>query len=218
MITTNETYDVLYLKQNITEIPESTGVYIYYDEQHGGAYVGQTTNLRKRFSQHLSKSNAYDERFASFLQKNPENFSYYLVELGVNKNILRSLEAKYIKKLNSINAGYNIKKEYDNGYHNTFLNKVQNNVAVLEKEQNNLNKKLTNSLLLQKRNLQKVEKIQKKLDHANNLLSIEQNKNNKLEEKIVDLNIAHQKEKAEIINSYNELVKKYNLLVSEKVK
>lgn len=120
MIKTNETYDVLYLKQNITEIPESTGVYIYYDEQHGGAYVGQTTNLRNRFLQHLSKSNAYDERFASFLQKNPENFSYYLVELDVNKDILRSLEAKYIKKLNSINAGYNIKKEYDNGYHNTF--------------------------------------------------------------------------------------------------
>lgn len=218
MITTNETYDVLYLKQNITEIPESTGVYIYYDEQHGGAYVGQTTNLRNRFLQHLSKSNAYDKRFASFLQKNPENFSYYLVELGVNKDILRSLEAKYIKKLNSINAGYNIKKEYDNGYHNTFLNKVQNNVAVLEKEQHILNKKLTNSLLLQKRNLQKVEKLQKKLDHVNNLLSIEQNKRNKLEEKIVDLNIAHQKEKAEIINSYNELVKKYNLLVSEKIK
>lgn len=60
--------------------------------------------------------------------------------------------------------------------------------------------------------------LQKKLDHANNLLSIEQNKRNKLEEKIVDLNIAHQKERAEIINSYNELVKKYNLLVSEKFK
>lgn len=218
MIITNKTYDVLYLKNNINEIPESTGVYIYYDEQHGGAYVGQTTNLRNRFLQHLSKSNAYDKRFASFLQKNPENFSYYLVELDVNKNILRSLEAKYIKKLNSINAGYNIKKEYDNGYHNTFLNKAENNLAVLEKEQKHLNKKLKDALLLQKKHLQKSEKLQKEIDQVNNLLSIERNKNNKLEEKILTLSIDHQKEQSEMIDKYNELVKKYNLLVSEKIK
>ena len=66
--------------------------------------------------------------------------------------------------------------------------------------------------------MQKSEKLQKEIDQLNNLLSIERNKNNKLEEKILALSIDHQKEQSEMIDKYNELVKKYNLLVSEKIK
>lgn len=90
-------------------IPDTTGIYLYLDEDTGKYYIGKSVNLRKRFRQHLNNQNVKNARSFDYnLQTHPEHFYYRVLIYGVDPSILDSLETTYIERYNAVSDGYNM--------------------------------------------------------------------------------------------------------------
>lgn len=93
--------------KNRDRIPEAIGVYQFCFRQPGVrgfvvGYVGRTTNLRKRFGQHISGSGC--PRVAAYLEKkrrNPRlpNLYYRQIQISTIREA-KALEASLLSKLN----------------------------------------------------------------------------------------------------------------------
>ncbi len=76
---------VPYSLQNRNKVPTLSGVYLITDMYGNIKYVGQATDLRRRFEEHLS----YQEQNTSlrnFIQNNYAVFQYAIINYQSNRN------------------------------------------------------------------------------------------------------------------------------------
>lgn len=107
MLRENEQMNVDKLIQDVKQIPEISGIYLYLDEDTGKVYVGQALNLRQRFIQHLKSKNNRKVSFDVNLQQRSSDFYYSILIMGVDPSILDSLEVMYIERFHAVDDGYN---------------------------------------------------------------------------------------------------------------
>ena len=99
--------------KGISDLKEVSGIYIVTNDLNKNNYIGQSTNIKKRFySHHLSdyknkNSSCYNTKFYKALRKyGINNFSVIILE-ECEKQMLNEREKYYIKKYDSYKHGYN---------------------------------------------------------------------------------------------------------------
>ena len=95
------------------------GIYKIENLINGKIYIGQSIHIEKRWQEHCrTSSNSLISKAIQIYGK--ENFSFQILEEVQDISILNTLEAKYIKKFNSlVPNGYNI-LIIDNEQHHQF--------------------------------------------------------------------------------------------------
>jgi predicted GIY-YIG superfamily endonuclease len=90
--------------------------YIYSYELNGKHYIGSTRDINKRKQEHKSGTKAGNTKFKNAIAVHGyDNFNFKVLETLEFNNIkdLWELEDKYISKYDSINNGYNIRRNID---------------------------------------------------------------------------------------------------------
>lgn len=88
-------------------------IYRFENKINGMSYVGCTTNLKKRVSNHKSESynsntSNYNTRFHEAIRTyGIDNFKFEIIATGTTENCFE-IEKAYIKAYNSVNNGYNV--------------------------------------------------------------------------------------------------------------
>lgn len=97
------------LKKTIQSLPDTPGVYRYYDKKRNLLYIGKAKNLKKRVSSYFQSSKAHNER--TTLMVSLVNFIEY-TQVKTEKEAL-ILEANLI---NNLQPKYNIALKDDKSY------------------------------------------------------------------------------------------------------
>lgn len=87
----------------------STGIYKYTNKINNNIYIGLSSNIEKRYQQHLTASKQINPKMTidkAIKKYGIENFLFEIVEL-CNENQLDEKEKYWIKYYNSYNNGYN---------------------------------------------------------------------------------------------------------------
>lgn len=101
------------------------GIYLINNNVNNKAYVGQSKDIEKRWSDHkclgktTSKSNSVANKYPLYRAMRKygvENFYLTILEEVEDYNQLDSIENKYIEKYNSITNGYNQRITSSSGY------------------------------------------------------------------------------------------------------
>ena len=90
--------DNLGIKIQLTTIPETPGVYQFYDSDEKVIYVGKAKNLKKRVKSYFTKK--HDDAKTSLLVKKITNIKYVIVEsetdaLLLENNLIKKYQPKY---------------------------------------------------------------------------------------------------------------------------
>jgi excinuclease ABC subunit C len=89
-----------HLKQIISSLPESPGIYKYFDKTGTLIYIGKAKNLKKRVSSYFSK-NHYENRKTAVMVSKIEDIHFTLVETEIDALLLEnSLIKKFQPKFN----------------------------------------------------------------------------------------------------------------------
>ena len=89
-----------HLKQIISSLPESPGIYKYFDKTGTLIYIGKAKNLKKRVSSYFSK-NHYENRKTAVMVSKIEDIHFTLVETDIDALLLEnSLIKKFQPKFN----------------------------------------------------------------------------------------------------------------------
>lgn len=99
------------LNENDKEIPESSGVYAYIEEDTGYLYIGKAVNLKQRYRQHKYNKKGKEGSIDYQLYNFPENFTYRILIYGVDPSVLESLEGTFIQRYDATKIGYNIRDD-----------------------------------------------------------------------------------------------------------
>lgn len=88
-----------YIKTILKTIPESAGVYQYYDDEGKILYVGKAKNLKKRVSSYFTKDQ-YDSRKTALLVRKIKDIKFIVVEseldaLLLENNVIKEYQPKY---------------------------------------------------------------------------------------------------------------------------
>ena len=87
-----------------------SGIYIITNKINGKKYIGQSNNMRKRFSDYNSK-NKKDSRpiYQDIRKFGSDNFTFEIIELDNERELMDEKETYYIKKFNTLDPdfGYN---------------------------------------------------------------------------------------------------------------
>ena len=88
-----------YIKTILKTIPESAGVYQYYDDEGKILYVGKAKNLKKRVSSYFTKDQ-YDSRKTVLLVRKIKDIKFIVVEseldaLLLENNVIKEYQPKY---------------------------------------------------------------------------------------------------------------------------
>jgi excinuclease ABC subunit C len=75
------------LKQIISSLPESPGIYKYYDKTGTLIYIGKAKSLRKRVSSYFNK-NHYENRKTAVLVSKIVDIQFTLVETEIDALLL----------------------------------------------------------------------------------------------------------------------------------
>lgn len=106
-----------YCKYSLTKnkrgmIPRTSGIYCFKNNINGKCYIGQAINIRTRINQHLSalkKNNLHYLIYRAFNKHGIENFSLYIIEENISRDLLNERETYWIKYFNSLApTGYNL--------------------------------------------------------------------------------------------------------------
>ena len=99
--------------KNIKNLPARCGIYMVVNTINNKKYIGQSTNIKKRFQSHhlvdyKNENNCnYNTKFYQALRKyGIDNFEVIVLKLCEEKE-LDALEIKYIKEFNTFQDGYN---------------------------------------------------------------------------------------------------------------
>lgn len=88
------------IKQIISSLPESPGIYKYFDKTGTLIYIGKAKNLKKRVSSYFSK-NHYENRKTAVMVSKIEDIHFTLVETEIDALLLEnSLIKKFQPKFN----------------------------------------------------------------------------------------------------------------------
>ncbi len=88
------------IKQIISSLPESPGIYKYFDKSGTLIYIGKAKNLKKRVSSYFSK-NHYENRKTAVMVSKIEDIHFTLVETEIDALLLEnSLIKKFQPKFN----------------------------------------------------------------------------------------------------------------------
>ncbi len=89
-----------HLKQIISSLPDSPGIYKYYDKSENLIYIGKAKNLKKRVSSYFNK-NHYENRKTAVMVSKIEDIQFTLVETEIDALLLEnSLIKKFQPKFN----------------------------------------------------------------------------------------------------------------------
>ena len=89
-----------HLKEIISSLPETPGIYKYFDKDGTLIYIGKAKSLKKRVSSYFNK-NHHDSRKTEMLVSRICNIEFTLVETEIDALILEnSLIKKYKPKFN----------------------------------------------------------------------------------------------------------------------
>jgi excinuclease ABC subunit C len=77
------------LKQIISSLPESPGIYKYYDKTGTLIYIGKAKSLRKRVSSYFNK-NHYENRKTAVLVSKIVDIQFTLVETEIDALLLEN--------------------------------------------------------------------------------------------------------------------------------
>lgn len=151
-------YNVLELNNSLEEIPETTGVYAYINEETGHMYIGQSINLRKRYIEHMNNSRS---KIDKALNINPEIFSYRIIIQNVDASVLASIEASYINQFHTVEFGYNVRND------KLKAKKIEKESLIMQQEYQKLSE---NFFTLQKENTELVLAYNELLRKYNHLI------------------------------------------------
>ncbi|MFT6027833.1 MAG: excinuclease ABC subunit C, partial [Bacteroidia bacterium] len=87
------------IKTILKTIPESPGVYQYFDTEEAILYVGKAKNLKKRVSSYFTKDK-YDSRKTALLVRKIRDIKFIVVEseldaLLLENNLIKQHQPKY---------------------------------------------------------------------------------------------------------------------------
>jgi excinuclease ABC subunit C len=90
--------DNIGIKIQLATIPETPGVYQFYDSDEKVIYVGKAKNLKKRVKSYFTKK--HDDAKTSLLVKKITNIKYVIVEsetdaLLLENNLIKKYQPKY---------------------------------------------------------------------------------------------------------------------------
>ncbi|MFY8021088.1 MAG: excinuclease ABC subunit UvrC [Bacteroidia bacterium] len=89
-----------HLKEIISSLPESPGIYKYFDKEGTLIYIGKAKSLKKRVSSYFNK-NHYENRKTAVMVSKIEDIQFTLVETEIDALLLEnSLIKKYQPKFN----------------------------------------------------------------------------------------------------------------------
>lgn len=84
-----------------------TGIYKIENRKNGKVYIGQAIDIERRWREHLSRAKMLDTDFYKDLQEyGKDNFCFSVLEVCEAKD-LDKCEAKWIRRYNSYDFGYN---------------------------------------------------------------------------------------------------------------
>lgn len=106
------------------EMPESSGIYAYFNVKTHQLYIGQSVNMKRRLKQHFKKGSLTIEGHDSEF-KNSDDWEFYVLEYinKLDKSKLNEREAYWISLAKAATAD---KKQINKSYLKEIENKIKN--------------------------------------------------------------------------------------------
>jgi group I intron endonuclease len=109
------------------------GIYIWKNKINGKVYIGCSSNIKKRWGQHIQWSkNGSNYKFHQAIREfGEENFEKEILEILELSEInqLETKEKDWIKKYNSIEDGYNVNFGYNSISFNPNIENIKKNLS-----------------------------------------------------------------------------------------